>query len=41
LTKKQKREKQKPLPLLCMIVVGINLLPMTFAVVGFAAADRQ
>jgi hypothetical protein len=41
LEKKQMRKKQKPLLLLCMIVVGMNLLAMTFAVVGFAAADRQ
>jgi hypothetical protein len=35
-----KRKKEKPLLLLCMIVVGMNLLTMIFAVVGFAAVRR-
>jgi hypothetical protein len=39
--KRQKRKKQKLPLLLCMIVVGMNLLPMIFAAVGFAAADRH
>jgi hypothetical protein len=39
--KKPKRKKQKPLLPLCMIAVGMRLLTRIFAVVGFAAADRQ
>ena len=38
--KKLKRIKQRPLLLLCMIVVGMNLLTMIFAAVGFAAVRR-
>jgi uncharacterized membrane protein YwzB len=39
--KKPKRKKQKLALLLCTIVVGVRFLTMFFAVVGFAAADRQ
>jgi hypothetical protein len=38
--KKLKRKKQRPLLLLCMIIVGMNLLAMTLAAVGFAAVKR-
>jgi hypothetical protein len=38
--KKLKRKKQRPLLLLRMIVVGMNLLAMIFAAVGFAAVKR-
>jgi len=38
--KKLKREKQRPLLLLHMIVVGTNLLAMIFAAAGFAAVRR-
>jgi hypothetical protein len=37
---KKAKQVKKPLPL-CMIVVGIRLLTMIFAVVGVAAADRK
>jgi len=40
LTKKQKQKKQRPLVPVCMTVVGMNLLAMTFAAAGFAAANR-
>jgi len=42
--KKLKRKKQRPLLLLCMIVVGmnplVNLILIHFAAVGFAAVRR-
>ena len=42
--KKLKRKKQRPLLLLCMIVVGmnplVNLILIHFAAVGFAAVKR-
>jgi len=38
--KKQKRKKQKRLPLFCMIAVGMSLLAIIFAVAGSAAVRR-
>jgi hypothetical protein len=38
--KKQKRKKQKRLPLFCMIVVGMRLLAIIFAAEGSAAVRR-
>ena len=38
--KKLKRKKQRPPLLVCMIVVGMNLLTMIFAAVGIAAVRR-
>jgi len=35
--KRLKRKKQRTLLLLCMIVVGMNLLAIIFAAVGYAA----
>jgi len=39
--KNQKRRRQKPQLLLCMIVAGMMHPAMIFAVAGFAAADRH
>jgi hypothetical protein len=36
-----KKPKRKTQLLLCMIVVGMNLLAIIFAVAVFAVADRQ
>jgi hypothetical protein len=38
--RRQKGEKRKRPPLVCMIVAGMDLLPMILAVAEFAVADR-